>query len=107
MPAASPCRPTWLELYRWFALAAANGDSDAARKRDEVASRLDAKTLEMAKQAAQGFTPEHEPVEAVRSQDAAGRLGPGGDARPQAAALIAGLRVDGFCVDIRATGRCL
>jgi localization factor PodJL len=53
------------EAYRWFALAAANGDQDAARKRDEVASRLDQKTLTAAKLAAQTFTAEPEPDEAV------------------------------------------
>jgi localization factor PodJL len=53
------------ESYRWFALAAANGDSDAARKRDEVAARLDPKTLAMAKSAAQAFAPEREPDEAT------------------------------------------
>ena len=53
------------ESYRWFALAAANGDSDAAKKRDEVAARLDQKTLEAAKLAAQSFAPEREPDEAT------------------------------------------
>ncbi len=53
------------ESYRWFALAAANGDSDAAKKRDEVATRLDQKTLAAAKLAAQGFAPEREPDEAI------------------------------------------
>jgi localization factor PodJL len=53
------------EAYRWFALAAANGDQDAARKRDEVASRLDQRTLTAAKLAAQTFTAEPEPDEAV------------------------------------------
>jgi localization factor PodJL len=53
------------ESYRWFALAAANGDSDAAKKRDEVATRLDQKTLAAAKLAAQSFAPEREPDEAI------------------------------------------
>jgi localization factor PodJL len=53
------------ESYRWFALAAANGDSDAAKKRDEVAARLDPKTLQAAQLAAQTFAPEHEPEEAI------------------------------------------
>ena len=53
------------ESYRWFALAAANGDSDAAKKRDEVAARLDQKTLAAAKLAAQTFVPEREPDEAT------------------------------------------
>ena len=45
------------ESYRWFALAAAKGDNDAAKKRDEVAARLDQKTLAAAKLAAQSFVP--------------------------------------------------
>jgi localization factor PodJL len=53
------------ESYRWFALAAANGDNDAAKKRDEVAARLDQKTLAGAKLAAQSFAPEREPDEAT------------------------------------------
>jgi localization factor PodJL len=53
------------ESYRWFALAAANGDNDAAKKRDEVAARLDQKTLAAAKLAAQSFAPEREPDEAT------------------------------------------
>jgi len=53
------------ESYRWFALAAANGDNDAAKKRDEVATRLDQKTLAAAKLAAQSFVPEREPDEAT------------------------------------------
>jgi localization factor PodJL len=53
------------ESYRWFALAAANGDPDAARKRDEVAARLDQKTLNAAKAAVAAFVPQHEPEEAT------------------------------------------
>jgi localization factor PodJL len=53
------------ESYRWFAMAASTGDADAARKRDEVAARLDAKTLAAAKLAVQRFVPEREPEEAV------------------------------------------
>ena len=33
------------ESYKWFALAAAQGDQDAAKKRDDVAGRLDAQSL--------------------------------------------------------------
>ena len=53
------------ESYRWFALAAANGDSDAAKKRDEVAARLDPAALATAKIAVQAFIPEREPDEAT------------------------------------------
>jgi localization factor PodJL len=53
------------ESYKWFALAAAKGDQDAAKKRDEVAARLDQQTLTAAKLAAQTFVTEPEPEEAV------------------------------------------
>jgi localization factor PodJL len=53
------------ESYRWFSLAAASGDADAAKKRDEVAARLDAKTIAAAKLSVLGFVPEHEPDEAT------------------------------------------
>jgi localization factor PodJL len=53
------------ESYRWFAIAAANGDQDSSRKRDEVAARLDKQTLMAAKLAAQSFVPDHEPEEAT------------------------------------------
>ena len=43
------------ESYKWFALAAKGGDHDAARKRDEVAMRLDPKQLEGAKLNAESF----------------------------------------------------
>ena len=53
------------ESYRWFALAAANGDTDAAKKRDEVAVRLDQQALAAAQLAVQGFVVEREPDEAT------------------------------------------
>jgi localization factor PodJL len=53
------------ESYRWFAVAAATGDKDAARKRDEVAARLDQPTLAAAKAAVQAFVAEREPEEAT------------------------------------------
>jgi len=37
------------QSYMWFAIAAAQGDQDAAKKRDEVATRLDSKDLSAAK----------------------------------------------------------
>ena len=45
------------ESYVWFTIAAGQGDEDAARKRDEVAARLDAAALATAKAAAAGFQP--------------------------------------------------
>ena len=74
------------ESYRWFALAAANGDSDAAKKRDEVAARLDQKTLAAAKLAAQSFVARARARRGDQSQGAAGRLGPRAGGAGQAAA---------------------
>ena len=68
------------ESYRWFALAAARGDADAARKRDDVAARLDQRTLAAAKASVDAFTPEHEPDEATNL-----RTPPGGWDRAPAA----------------------
>jgi localization factor PodJL len=53
------------ESYKWFALAAAAGDADAVKKRDDVAARLDAQSLVAAKLAVQTFTPDLQPDEAV------------------------------------------
>jgi localization factor PodJL len=53
------------ESYRWFALAANSGDHDAAKKRDEVATRLDQQTITAARLAVQTFTPQREPEEAT------------------------------------------
>jgi localization factor PodJL len=61
------------ESYKWFALAAKGGDKDAAKKRDEVAARLDPPQLESAKQAAESFVAEHEPESATAT-----RAPPGG-----------------------------
>jgi localization factor PodJL len=41
------------ESYRWFALAANQGDTDAAKKRDDIAARLDQQTLVATKLAVQ------------------------------------------------------
>ena len=43
------------QSYTWFAIAASGGDEDAAKKRDEVAAKLDAKALSSAKAAADAF----------------------------------------------------
>jgi len=44
-----------VQSYLWFSAAAAQGDVDAAKKRDEVAARLGARDLETAKALAAGF----------------------------------------------------
>jgi len=56
------------ESYKWFALAAKGGDKDAAKKRDEIAARLDPPQLESAKQAAESFVPEQQPDEATSTK---------------------------------------
>jgi localization factor PodJL len=43
--------------YAWFAAAAANGDEDAAKKRDEVGARLSGEKLQQAKTAATAWKP--------------------------------------------------
>jgi localization factor PodJL len=53
------------ESYKWFALAAAQGDKEAARKRDEVAGKLDEKSLAAAQQDVKTFTPKSQPAEAA------------------------------------------
>lgn len=46
-----------VQSYAWFSAAADQGDADAAKKRDDVATRFDAKTFERAKALAAGFRP--------------------------------------------------
>jgi localization factor PodJL len=53
------------ESFKWFSLAAARGDADSARKRDDIAKRLDAQSLAAAKLAIQTFTPEPQPDDAI------------------------------------------
>ena len=72
------------ESYKWFALAAQQGDHDAAGKRDDVAKRLDPQSLVAAKLAAQTFTAEAQPDEAVNV-----KAPPSGWDRPAAAAAPA------------------
>jgi localization factor PodJL len=60
------------ESYKWFALAAAQGDKEAARKRDEVAGKLDAKSLAAAQQEAKTFMVKAQPAEATAVNAPAG-----------------------------------
>ncbi len=53
------------EAYRWFALAAKRGDADAARKRDEVASRLDQAALAALRQKVDTWVAERPPENAA------------------------------------------
>jgi len=54
------------ESYKWFSLAAAQGDTDSAHKRDDIAKRLDPASLAKAKLAAQTFKVEQQPAEALQ-----------------------------------------
>jgi localization factor PodJL len=54
-----------LESYKWLALAALQGDNDAAKKRDEIGSKLDAASLAAARNAVQSFTAQPQPDDAV------------------------------------------
>ena len=53
------------ESYKWFALAAEQGDQEAAKKRDEVAERLDEPVLNAAQVAVQTFNVAPQPEQAV------------------------------------------
>jgi localization factor PodJL len=53
------------ESYTWFALAAAQGDRESNRKRDEVASHLEAEELAAAQKAVKTFTPVAQPDAAL------------------------------------------
>lgn len=53
------------ESYKWFSLAAQHGDNDAAKKRDDVASRVDPQSLAAARMAVQTWTAEPQPDEAT------------------------------------------
>ena len=55
----------YAESYKWFALAASGGDADAAKKRDEVATHLEAQALATAKLAVQKWTAEPQPDDAI------------------------------------------
>nr|WP_255607719.1 tetratricopeptide repeat protein [Ancylobacter sp. Lp-2] len=46
-----------VQAWRWFSLAAARGDQEAAAKRDDIATRLDADTLASARKALLLWTP--------------------------------------------------
>jgi localization factor PodJL len=53
------------EAFKWFALASRQGDRDAAKKRDDVASRLDKKSLAAAMAAAKAWQPQPQPEAAI------------------------------------------
>ena len=53
------------EAYKWFALAAKDGDAESARKRDELGAQLDRNSLTIATAAVQAWTPQRQPEAAV------------------------------------------
>jgi localization factor PodJL len=53
------------ESYKWFFLAAKEGDQDAAQKRDEIASRIDKAALAAARAAAESWTAIPQPADAI------------------------------------------
>jgi localization factor PodJL len=70
------------ESFMWFALASREGDRDAAKKRDDLATRLDKQALAAAMAAAQTWQPQRQPDAAIQV-----RVPPGGwDAAPAPAA---------------------
>jgi localization factor PodJL len=73
------------ESYKWFALAANQGDVDAGKKRDDVAVRLDPQSLVAARLAVQTFTAEAQPEDAVRVKTPAGGWDKATAAAPKAA----------------------
>ena len=60
------------EAYRWLALAAREGDSEAAKKRDDVGARLDERSLTAARAVLQTWTPEPQPEAATQVKTPAG-----------------------------------
>lgn len=60
------------ESYKWFMLAAQQGDLEATRKRDDVGARLDPQSLVAAKLAAQTFTADPQPDDAISVRAPAG-----------------------------------
>jgi localization factor PodJL len=49
--------PSLVQSYQWFAIAAAQGDTDAAGKRDEIGAKLSPSELSVAKALAAAFHP--------------------------------------------------
>jgi localization factor PodJL len=70
-----------VDSYKWFSLAATQGDKEAAHKRDEVAAQLDAKDLAAAKLAVKRWAALTQPAAATTVPQPAG----GWDAKVPAA----------------------
>ena len=64
--------PKPAEAYKWFALAARDGDKESAAKRDEMGSRLDPQSLAAAKVAVQSWSALEQPEAATQPAVPAG-----------------------------------
>ena len=62
----------YAESYKWFALVAMAGDQDAAKKAEEVASRLDRQSLAAAQLAVKTFSAIPQPDDAINVKAPAG-----------------------------------
>ena len=65
MRAALGSSRIFAESYKWFFLAAKEGDKDAAQKRDEMAARLDEQSLAAARIEVEKWAPLPQPAEAI------------------------------------------
>jgi len=74
------------DAYRWFALAAAQGDREAAKKRDEIADRLEPDDLTAAQDAVKKFAAKPQPAEAIAVPVPRGGWDDNGNAEAPAAA---------------------
>ena len=57
--------PNFAEAYKWFSLAAKEGDKDAAKKRDDIAAHLDQQSLAAARSAVEQWTQLPQPEDAT------------------------------------------
>ncbi len=62
----------YAEAYQWFALAAVQGDTESAKKRDDVAAHLDPAALAAAQQAVKNFVAEPQPQDAITVREPPG-----------------------------------
>ena len=67
-----------VQSWLWFSLAAQQGDADAAKKRDEVAAKMDVSAARRGRQGPRRRSSLRRPPGRQRSAGAAGRVGPEG-----------------------------
>ena len=80
------------EAFKWFALASREGDRDAAKKRDDIAGRLDKQSLAAAMAAAQSWQAQPQPDAAINVKTPPG--GWDGAPAPAAAKRSVGPKAD-------------